>query len=911
MNQPLVFTPGEIAAYCRARLPKIRQRGTEWRGPCPVHKGERDSFAVNSKTGLIHCHRCKRGWNLVTLEMDLTGADFKEAKTQVCRIAGRIEAGSGKRIIATYKYAGPDGKLLYEVVRYDPKDFRQRRPDGNGGHVWNLKGVKRVLYRLPEIAAKPTKSVFIAEGEKDVAALEGLGLLATCNAGGAGKWQDSYSAALKGRNVLILPDNDAPGRKHALAVARSLLDTAARIRIVTLPEGKDAADWVAAGGNVAKLRALATAAEDFKGAQPTPPPQAPEPQPTAPPPPTHEKEAEQPTLSYIGNTYESYDRGLCWWQPRSTGRTAVWLTNFTARILSDVVMDDGAESSRMFRLEVKMNGRAQTLTLPAKEFVLMNWPTEQIGAGAIVYPNLTQHAKLAVQIHSGRVPERRVYRHTGWRQIEDVWFYLHGEGAVGPAGRKAEVETELTGGLKHYALPEPPEGAALRVAIRASLQMLDVAPHRVTVPLYAAVWRAVLGTAEMSLHLSGQTGAGKSQLAALAQQHYGARMDSRHLPAAWSSTANALESLAFEAKDALLTVDDFVPQGNSADVQRLHRDADRLLRAQGNNAGRQRMRADTTLRPERPPRGLILSTGEDVPRGNSLRARLVVVEMAPTDIDWNKLTQCQANGAAGLYAQALAAFIRWIAPRMENMPAIIQKQIAASREREAMGMHKRTPDNLNNLGIGYKMLLAFAQEVGAISKATHNALWDQAVDALSDAARAQDKQQHAAEPCAQFIDGLQAVLSSGRGHVAMTSGDMPREAGSWGWRRDHGDWKPGGDRIGWVDGEEVYIQPQAAFAAVQQLGRDTGEHIVVSLTTLNRRLKQRGLLASVDMARETATVRRVCEGVKQAVLHFSRPSLYPCTASDIPDTEEKVSGFDVGKSGRFEDPTRNPTLAKQ
>src|SRR5262249_57001791 len=106
-------------------------------------------------------------------------------------------------------------------------------------------------------------------------------------------------------------------------------------------------------------------------------------------------------------------------------------------------------------------------------------------------------------------------------------------------------------------------------------------------------------------------------------------MDARPLPASWSSTGNALEGLAFTAKDALLVVDDFCPTGSTGDVQRYHKEADRLFRGQGNRAGRQRMRADTTLRPDKPPRGLALSTGEDVPRGQSLRARLLVLDVSP------------------------------------------------------------------------------------------------------------------------------------------------------------------------------------------------------------------------------------------------------------------------------------------
>src|SRR5262249_55040714 len=154
---------------------------------------------------------------------------------------------------------------------------------------------------------------------------------------------------------------------------------------------------------------------------------------------------------------------------------------------------------------------------------------------------------------------------------------------------------------------------------------------RLTFPLLAAVYRAVLTDSDFSLHLAGPTGSFKSEAAALAQQHFGAGMDARHLPASWSSTGNALEGLAFTAKDALLVVADVAPTGSAADIQRFHKDADRLFRGQGNRAGRQRMRADASLRPAKPPRGLVLSTGEDVPRGQSLRARLLVQDISPGD----------------------------------------------------------------------------------------------------------------------------------------------------------------------------------------------------------------------------------------------------------------------------------------
>ena len=188
------------------------------------------------------------------------------------------------------------------------------------------------------------------------------------------------------------------------------------------------------------------------------------------------------------------------------------------------------------------------------------------------------------------ITRQRVYTHLGWRKLGTGWCYLHAGGAIGAQGAVPEVTVRPGEALALYHLPTPLEGEAAHATIRASLCVLDVAPDAVTIPGYAAVWRAVLGNVDFGEHFAGPTGQGKTELAALLQQHWGAGMDARHLPAAWSSTGNALEGEAFLAKDAVMVVDDFCPGGAKTDIARQHREADRLLRAQGNRSGRQRMR---------------------------------------------------------------------------------------------------------------------------------------------------------------------------------------------------------------------------------------------------------------------------------------------------------------------------------
>jgi 5S rRNA maturation endonuclease (ribonuclease M5) len=169
------------------------------------------------------------------------------------------------RIVATYPYQDEEGRELFQVVRFEPKEFRQRRPDGNGGYNWKLGDVRRVLYRLPELleALALEQTIFVVEGEKDVQALRRLNIAATCNPGGASKWRDEFSQVLKGARVVVVPDHDRPGHDHAETVARSLVGVAASVKVVNLakhrpdlPNKADVSDWLAQGGTAEGLHAL-------------------------------------------------------------------------------------------------------------------------------------------------------------------------------------------------------------------------------------------------------------------------------------------------------------------------------------------------------------------------------------------------------------------------------------------------------------------------------------------------------------------------------------------------------------------------------------------------------------------------------------------------------------------------------
>lgn len=248
--------------------------------PCPKCDGKDRFRCIDLDDGVLFCNRCFRcdnGDGLAAL-MWLNGWLFSETLDKLADWLGVDGSGgstptsksktSDKKEVARYDYRDESGELLYQKVRYDPKDFRQRAPKPGGGWNYSLKGIEKVLYRLPEVLeADPEETIFIVEGEKDVDRLHGLGLVATCNFDGAGKWLDPYTDTLTGRHVVILVDNDDDGRAHGELVASKLNGKAASIRVVELPdlpEKGDVSDWLDAGRTVEELTAIVEKADAWE-----------------------------------------------------------------------------------------------------------------------------------------------------------------------------------------------------------------------------------------------------------------------------------------------------------------------------------------------------------------------------------------------------------------------------------------------------------------------------------------------------------------------------------------------------------------------------------------------------------------------------------------------------------------------
>jgi hypothetical protein len=555
------------------------------------------------------------------------------------------------------------------------------------------------------------------------------------------------------------------------------------------------------------------------------------------------------------------------------------VANFTARIVTDIIRDDGEEESRDFGVEAEVDGCRLAFTVPAAEFGQMRWVLQRLGPKAIIYPGQREHARAAIQALSDQIQQERVFTHMGWTKQGARWLYLHATGAMALDGPVPDVRVELPAALQQYQLCRPKDAHDLVEVVRASLRMLTVAPDQVTVPLLAAVYRAALGKADFSMFVAGRTGVFKSALAGLCQQHFGAAMDARKLPTNFASTGNALECHAFYAKDALLVVDDFAPTGKK-DNSALQKVAERLFRAAGNHQGRNRLGEDGQLRQQRSPRGLILATGEEVPQGQSIRARLVIVEVQSGDVDRTLLSECQRAGADGRLVAAMGAFVAWLTGHYDEAQHYLRSRVEEVRSQSPRcGVHARLPSALAELQAGWELFLQFAKELGVIGLAESEELKTRSEQALAKIAAVQAKYQVGSDPAVRFVALLKAALSCGRAHVADPRGKPPRDATLWGWQQKQkgGGWIAPGTRIGWVAGADLYLDPVASYQMAQELAGN--ERLTVSEQGLRQRLRQNGLLASIDAGRGMVQVRRMLEGRPRQVLHLKSNDLVGPRAS--------------------------------
>jgi hypothetical protein len=515
---------------------------------------------------------------------------------------------------------------------------------------------------------------------------------------------------------------------------------------------------------------------------------------------------------FLTEDYAVRDGRICHRRYLRETRGFAWesLINGSIRIVRKLRLDDGAATTTELELVAHRDDgtvlEPTPLRVPGADFHSLGWLSNAWSGELRTRPGLSakDHVRAAIEVLSeAEMKQTRIFVHTGWRAIEGRLRFLTASGALG----HPNVTVRLNPPLDRYCLPANP--VEIPEAIRQSLRLLTVAPRVVTVPLLAAVYRAPLAhflPTAFTVWVLGKTGAKKSTLAALFMNHFGDFVDKEHLVAHWGSTGNALQQALFAAKDTMLVIDDF--SRDRADPRALDALGASILRAQGNLSARGRLRADLVEQPQRPPRGLLLVTGEDFPGAESLVARALTLSLEPGMVDLNRLTHAQETRRREQLRHALAGYILWQTDRAANgLRDVLQKRFYELRaefrveslpDDDGSVPHDRTPEILAHLALGFEEFAAFATSCGALSAAEAGDVREQAIQDLRALAPGQARRAATQRPTVKFLIFVTTMLAQRRAQL-MLRGKDPSEA------------RVPPALYGWEDGGHWLLLPDAVY----------------------------------------------------------------------------------------------------
>ena len=561
------------------------------------------------------------------------------------------------------------------------------------------------------------------------------------------------------------------------------------------------------------------------------------------------------------------------------------LCNFSAQITKDVALDDGSgETVRQYtvRGELDTGERLPAGRIDATKFSTMAWVSELWGVRAVVRAGRDVKDKLreAIQLNSLDAKSSHVRIHTGVTDINGEPVYLTSTGGIGANGASAEVE--LNSEFAHYALPLAPENP--KDALRASLRFLDIAPDRVTVPLWAAMYLAPLAEIvypDFVLWLYGKSGTLKSTMAALAMRHYGEDFSDKKL-FSWTDTPNRLELNCFLLKDAPLVIDNFTPHSNPYDARKMESSAQRITHNVGSQTAKGRMRRDLSAAVTYRPRALVISTAEQTLDQTATEARIYTIEVCPDDLrdsadNMHRLTTAQRDESAR-YSHAMAGYIKWSMGRWEELKTALPQELREleSQAREATnGLHLRIPDAIALLYLGYCQAISYGVEIGLLDEMDKRSYLARGWAALLAGAQEQGARVQEQKPTVRFLEALVSLLHQQRVRLEEKSGGGIQWIGG----------ALEAELLGWYDTDYLYLIPGAGYNRVARFLRDQGERLGIDQRTLRKYLSEESVLESRE-GRYNFNAR--INGAIQRVIKLDRRKVEEL-AGELPNTQGQAT----------------------
>jgi hypothetical protein len=512
-------------------------------------------------------------------------------------------------------------------------------------------------------------------------------------------------------------------------------------------------------------------------------------------------------------------------------KTLTRLANFDVRIKEFLIEDDGGTQNVKRRIEGELLSPRRVplpeIEVPSRDFQGMRWLSNFDKAG---YPliletgrgvrDLVRHA---IETRSRDAPSTTIYTHTGWRRIDNKWHYLTASGAFGRPDIRVEIED------KRYRLPGTMDVEEV-MAIRTSLQTLDLGRREVTVPLWLLTYLAPLTTLlpqqpNFVGYLYGETGTRKSTVAILALNHFGDEFSLSRL-ANFEDTRNRVEKAAYVAKDTLLVLDDYRPAENRRKQHQMEELAQDIIRAYANRTGRGRLDRDLSSRERFVPQGMLIITGEQLVSLPSTLARTTVIEVKEGDIDLLALTELQRKKQ--LLSYAMLSYILWIKENMDNVVEWFNETFKKVRQAaNGFATHGRISEQLSFYLAVARIVGEWIVEKGVMTKAEWENLYREIGETMKRVLGATQKHVQADDPIEQFFEALRTLLEQKKCTI---------------YARDGSGVKGRGDLIGYYDRQYVYLRWSAAWRALQQFCRTENTSFPFKKSAFIDLLKQKNVL---------------------------------------------------------------------
>ena len=567
------------------------------------------------------------------------------------------------------------------------------------------------------------------------------------------------------------------------------------------------------------------------------------------------------------------------------------LANFQGKIIEEQNHDDGVSNTKHFLIEAtNCFGEKRRISVLSSEFSSMSWVEHKLGARFIIEPRVKDYLRAAIQKLSMETKISNLFAYTGFVEIDRNLVYLMPNGCLDEGGLSSDVVATIS------LQAPPPYGFPKRMGKftpeekKCFIELLmRVAEPDIAIPLLIAPFRAVLShflPCDFSLYLEGPSGSKKSSLVAIPLAFFGKGFDRKSLTTNWTGTVNAIEAILHIFKDTLIVIDDFAPRGSSHDVARMNQSADRIFRNVGNQGARARLTSTAKLRPSYLNRGLVAATGEDLPTGHSIHARIIPISIDKKSVDVSVLSELQNICSKGVPNEILSDFILWILKNNKHIQATIGEHLSRLRQKYMkLGSHSRFPENMANLGLGLIFFKQFCESSELLNKSEMKQVEKLWIESLKLLAAKEQRLFTINEPADHFIELLKGAFQSNLGYLAdKKTGDEPSSPSLFGWRST-GDkaarkihYSASGIlKVGWVDADNAYLLPDAALAAAKRFGNSIGENFALQKRTLHKRLADAGYLLLSE--KETFTPKVTVEKKRERVL------VIPLAKLDIVDED--------------------------